>query len=390
MEPAFPRHYVALRKVDWRIVVGLISLNTICLFFYRQLDYVSNANYRFPGLTLAEETVGGLAGLAVFPLIYLIAVRFPFPSARWRFNLAVHLLAVCVISLIHTTLIALLRMAFFPLLGFAREGYGYLPARYPMEFSHLFIYYWFGVSLIYLFHEVRFARERELRQAKVEASLAEARLRNLQLQIEPHFLFNALNAISAAIYENPRAADRMVCRLGELLRSLLNEDRSQTIPLTREMEILTLYIGIMEARLEDRLSVSIDVEAPARQALVPQLILQPLVENAIRYGMDEKFEARVVILARRDGDSLYLSVRDHGPGIQTSKPRKAGLGLRNTTERLERLYYSEQSFEIRNAEGGGAIAEIRMPFQRTGEGQELSTDMQSLMLSRSLFETDAR
>ncbi|MBV8864432.1 MAG: histidine kinase, partial [Acidobacteriaceae bacterium] len=325
-KPPSPRTYIALRKVDWRIVVGLIALNTICLFLYRQLDYVANAHQRAPLLTFTEEAIGGLAGLAVFPLIYLVAIRFPLRSANWPRNLLTHLLAVCLISLIHTTVIALLRMILFPPLGFASESYGYMPARYPMEFSHLFIYYWVTVSLIYFFHEIRFARERELRQAKLESNLAEAQLQNLRLQLEPHFLFNALNTISAAIYEDPRVADEMIGRLGELLRQLFKEDRSQLVPLTREIEVLQLYMRIMEARLEDRLAVSIEIEPLAREALVPQLILQPLVENAMRHGMNSHFEVRIAIQAQlvkppqSERKSLRLSIRDYGFGIDDSKP----------------------------------------------------------------------
>jgi two-component system, LytTR family, sensor kinase len=367
VESPLPRSYIPLRNIDWRIVVSLIALNTVCLFFYRQLDYVANAHHRPPLLTFTEEAIGGLAGLTVFPLIYLVAVRFPLPSAKWRGNLAAHLLAVCLISLVHTSVIAMLRFVLFPVLGFQNESYGYLPARYPMEFSHLFIYYWFAVSLIYFFHEIRFAREREVRQAKLEKNLAEAQLRNLRLQLEPHFLFNALNAISAAVYENPRAADEMIGRLGEMLRQLLKDDRSQLVPLAQEIETLQLYTRIMEARLEDRLELNIDIDEGAKQALVPQLILQPLVENAIRHGMDSMFEVRIVIEGRLEQGSLHLTIRDYGLGIEESKCLEMGIGLRNTRERLERLYGVEQSFEVRNAPDGGAMAEIRVPFRISGE-----------------------
>ncbi len=311
--------------------------------------------------------MGGLAGLAVFPLIYLVAIRFPLLSAKWRRNLLVHLVAVCLISLVHTTVIALLRMILFPPLGFGNESYGYMPARYPMEFSHLFIYYWVAVSLIYFFHEIHFARERELRQAKLESNLAEAQLQNLRLQLEPHFLFNALNAISAAIYEDSRVADEMIGRLGELLRQLFKDNRSQLVPLTREIEILQLYTRIMEARLEDRLTLNIEIEPAATQALVPQLILQPLVENAMRHGMNSHFEARIAIQAHLERKSLHLTIRDHGPGIEETKPLTLGIGLRNTAERLQRLYGSEHRFAIRNAPGAGAIVDILIPFQVSEE-----------------------
>jgi sensor histidine kinase YesM len=368
VEPHYSRPYLSLRNLDWRLVFGLITLNTICLFCYRQLDYVANAYHRSPLLTFSEEAAGGLAGLAVFPLVYQAAITFPLLSAKWRRNLLIHLLAVCLISVVHTTIIAVLRMALFPLLGFQNESYGYMPARYPMEFSHFFIYYWIILGLIYLFHEIRSARDRELLQAKLEANLSEAQLQNLRLQLEPHFLFNTLNAISAALYEDARLADEMIGRLGELLRQLLKEDRSQYVPLSREIEILQLYTRIMETRLEERLTVKIEIEDTVRSALVPQLIFQPLVENAIRHGMNSRFEAFISIQACRDESSLSLKIRDYGPGIDNAVPVVKGIGLRNTMERLERLYGTGQSFAIRNADGGGAVVEIRLPLETGASG----------------------
>jgi two-component system LytT family sensor kinase len=351
--------------MDWRVVIGLVAVNTICLTFYRQLDYVANGEHYPPLLTFLEETVGGMAGLSVFPLVYLVAIRFPLLSDRWRKHLAIHLLAVCAISILHTSLIVIYRLLIFPLFGFTHVSYGYIPVRYPMEFAHLFIYYWVAVACIYLFHEIRFAREGEIRQAKLEAGLAEAQLQNLRLQIEPHFLFNALNAISTAIYENPRAADEMVGRLSELLRQLLKSERSQRVPLRREGEVLELYLRVMETRYEHRLRVTIDIEDGSGDALVPQLLLQPLVENAIRHGMDPvNFKADVTVVARRVADDLVLTVRDRGGGFDTINPLPEGIGLRNTKERLERLYGGRQSFKLENvSEGPGALVEIHLPFE---------------------------
>ncbi len=346
-------------------MIGLLAVNTICLTVYRQLDYVANGEHYPALLTFLEETVGAMAGLSVFPLVYLVAIRFPLLSDRWRRNLVIHLFAVCAISVAHTSLIVIYRLLVFPLFGFAHVSYGYLPVRYPMEFAHLFIYYWVAIVCIYLFHEIRFAQEREIRQAKLEAGLAEAQLQNLRLQIEPHFLFNALNAISAAIYENPRAADEMVGRLSELLRQLLKSERSQRVTLRREVELLQLYLRVMETRYEHRLHVAIEIEDDAGSALVPQLILQPLVENAIRHGMDPvSFKADVTVAVRRIGNDLALTVRDGGSGFDSTNPPPEGIGLRNTKERLERLFGSRQSFKLENvSEGPGAQVEIRLPFE---------------------------
>ncbi|MGA8028757.1 MAG: histidine kinase [Bryobacteraceae bacterium] len=363
-----PRTYLGLPELNWRAVLGVFAALTTCLFFYRQLGYLANGEYRSPLLTFSEETVGAIAGFVVFPLAYLVAIRFPLLSDMWRRNLAVHLVAVCLISIVHTTVIAGLRAVFFPVLGFAKVSYGYLPWRYPMEFAHLFIFYWAGVSLVYLFHEIRFARQRELREAKLEATLSEAQLQNLRLQLEPHFLFNALNAISAALYENPRMADEMIGRLSELLRQLLKSDRSQEISLAREMELLKLYTRIMEARLEHRLKLAFQIDDAARDALVPQLILQPLVENAIQHGMDPRtFSVDIAVSAHRENGCVRLVVRDHGPGIRGGRSEGSGIGLGNTAERLRRLYGDRQRLEIRDAEDGGAIVELQLPFHLAAE-----------------------
>jgi two-component system, LytTR family, sensor kinase len=357
------RTYLPLRRVDFRIAFAFVAIVTICLSVYRQLNYVAGGEYRPFSLTCLEESVGGLAGFAIFPLGYLVAIHFPLLSPAWRRNLAVHLICLCGISIIHTTLIIMFRALLFPLFGYGNVSYGYLPVRYPMEFAHLFIFYWVGVSLIYLFHEIRFRQQREIRQARLEASLAEAQLRNLRLQLEPHFLFNALNAISAAIYEDPRAADEMIGRLSELLRQLLKSERSQEIPLARELELLELYTGVMRARFEDRLSISFRIDEELKQAMVPQLILQPLVENAIRHGMDPATcKVDVVAEGRREGDMLVLTVRDKGPGLDLKRPLAEGVGLRNTRERLARLYGERQSCRLGNVEEGGALVALRFPL----------------------------
>lgn len=365
------RTYVPLSKVKWRFVLGAFATLLICLTCYRQLDFVANGEYRPVLLTFAEEATGAFAGLCVFPLVYAVAIRFSLISTNWRRNLLVHFLAVCLISLIHTSVIVILRSSAFPMLGLGADNYGYIPVRYPMEFAHFFIFYWVGVSLIWLFHEVRFAREREVQQAKLEATLAQAQLQNLRLQLEPHFLFNALNAISATIYEDARAADEMVCRLADLLRQLLKSDSSQQIPLSREVELLRLYTRIMQARLESRLVVRSNIDEDSIKALVPQLLLQPLIENSIRHGMEPvTFQALVDISASRRGDQLQIVVRDHGPGFHTLPPQTTGIGLPNTRERLARLYGNRQTLRLRNAGDGGAIVEIDIPFEMAANEQD--------------------
>ena len=237
--------------------------------------------------------------------------------------------------------------------------------RYPMEFAHLFIYYWVAIVCIYLFHEIRFAREREIRQAKLEAGLAEAQLQNLRLQIEPHFLFNALNAISAAIYENPRAADEMVGRLSELLRQLLKSERSQRVTLRREVELLQLYLRVMETRYEHRLHVAIEIEDGSRECPCPATLLQPLVENAIRHGMDPvNFKADVTVAVRRIAMiSCSPCVIAVVVLIPQTRYRKV-LACATRKKGSSAFLAARQSFKLENvSEGPGALVEIHLPFE---------------------------
>ena len=362
MEQA-PRQYVPLSRLKWRLVFGTFGVLFVSFFAYKYLDFVANGEHISPWIPLLNEGTGIIAACLLFPACYWVAIRYPLPSPAWKRHLAIHFTALCLLSVGITTLQGLERTGLFPLFGLGPYHYGYLPARYPMEFAKHFIFYWVGVSLIYLFHELRFAREHELQRAKLQTSLAETQLRNLQLQLEPHFLFNALNAISTAVYEDPRIADEMIGRLSELLRQLLKIDRAQEVPLSRELELLNLYTRIMQARLEERLQISIEVDDDARDALVPQLVLQPLVENAIRHGMDPRtFDVAVEIRAYRLGAQLHLVVRDRGPGFDLVKAT-GGIGLRNTAERLQRLYGEHQRFETRNAADAGAVVELSFPFR---------------------------
>lgn len=361
--PPQPRRYVPLRELNWRWVLLIFGVAFICRFFYKYLDFVANQQARSPLEPLIWESTGTVSAILLFPFCYWIAIRFPLVSRSWWRYLPVHLATVCVYSFVHTTMMAVERNPLYRLFGLGKYDYGYMPVRYVMEFSNDFATYWLFLGLVYLFHEILFSRDREVRQARLEASLAATQLENLRLQLEPHFLFNALNTISATLYEDSRKADEMIGRLSELLRETLESDRSQEVSLAREVELLNLYIRIMEARLEHRLAVRIDIEERLRQALVPQLLLQPLVENAIRHGMDpQTFRVHVSVSAKQENGRVHIQVRDHGPGIEETEVRR-GIGLRNTAERVARLYGNDHQLVIHNAADGGALIEIELPLR---------------------------
>ncbi|MFL5538080.1 MAG: sensor histidine kinase [Longimicrobiaceae bacterium] len=200
--------------------------------------------------------------------------------------------------------------------------------------------------------------------ARLQAQLAEARLSALRSQIDPHFLFNTLNAVSALVERDPRGVRRMIARLSELLRNSLEGAGEPVVTLRKELEFADRYLEIMRIRFQGSLEVETKVDDEAMDALVPSLVLQPLVENAVKHGVGRlKGVGRIRIEARRDGSRVVLRVCDNGPGMEGDAPAREGVGLRNTRERLAELYGEEGRLALRPAEGGGVEAEVSLPFR---------------------------
>ena len=212
----------------------------------------------------------------------------------------------------------------------------------------------------------RQARDRE----QLEARLARAQLQTLKLQLQPHFLFNTLNTITALIGVDPRVAERMVSGLSELLRLSLRNAGEQEVPLSRELELLEHYVEIQQIRFRDRLTVTLEVDPDTMQALVPNFILQPLVENAIRHGIGPRAApGHVDVQAYRENGSLHLRVADNGVGARTrrSEPSGEGIGLGNTKARLQHLYGSDHAFSAQGGTHGGFVVDIVIPFRPRAE-----------------------
>jgi LytS/YehU family sensor histidine kinase len=201
---------------------------------------------------------------------------------------------------------------------------------------------------------------------KLEAQLTRSKLQALRMQINPHFLFNTLNAISTLIYVNQRAADEMLGDLSDLLRRSLDSAEEQEIPLFRELEFVRAYIGIEQKRFGARLRMEQEVPQELFKALVPALILQPLVENAIRHGIEPQREPGLItIQAKREGPQLLLAVHDNGKGQPTKAPVRSesrGIGLANIKGRLQELYGPDQQFTLMKGEPRGCTVEIRLPY----------------------------
>jgi len=226
--------------------------------------------------------------------------------------------------------------------------------------------YWSLVGVCQGIRNFRISQERERRAAELEARLTSAKLQALRMQINPHFLFNTLNSIAALVYVNPRAADEMLGDLSELLRRSLDSMEEQEIPLAQELEFIGAYISIEQKRFGERLRVEQSVPDELMKALVPALILQPLVENAIRHGIEPRRGPGLVsIEAKQEDKHLHLIVRDDGrglPGADLNSSVRRGIGLANIQARLQGLYGQDQSFSFGRAEPQGCRVDIRLPF----------------------------
>jgi len=328
----------------------------LLLFAYKYLDFAARG-YKIPfGLPLIEELTGAWSAGLLFPFVARLARLFPLDRRGWPARLPVHLLGVVAFSAVHTCIMWSSRTVIVPWFGLGAYDYGDMRVRFFMEFAIDVVGYAIMVGLVYF-------SDRRVRNAELEATLSQARLHNLRLQLQPHFLFNALNTISELMYEDPQTADGMMASLCELLRSTLTESHAQEVPLQQELKFLGLYLNVMKLRFEDRLEVSMSIEPGAEHAMVPQLLLQPLLENAIRYGVDpESAKVRVALNARRAGELLEIQVRDHGPGAG-AWPLREGVGLRNTSSRLAQLYGSAHRFGFNNCADGGFAVHLALPFR---------------------------
>jgi two-component system, LytTR family, sensor kinase len=238
--------------------------------------------------------------------------------------------------------------------------------------------YWLLFAAIQVYRMYDQAQKRQLRAAQLEARLAEAQIENLRTQLHPHFLFNTLQAVATLIPEDPEGAEDVLLRLSELLRISLDEMYTQEIPLARELEFLGHYIAIQQRRFGDRLGFEIQVVSDLLECAVPTLLLQPLVENAIRHGISKHKEKDVVtIRGFQNGKQLCLEVINLTSRLQgaTENALSRGVGLSNTRRRLEHLYGMEQSLSLRNLEARGVCVRILVPMHQVLPHQKATREM---------------
>jgi LytS/YehU family sensor histidine kinase len=327
-----------------------------------------------PGWTDAVERVVPVWAIwaLLTPVVFAAAARFPLDRGGLRRVVPVHLAVASAVFLAAAIAAAAVAMA----LGWpADEGHtwGTMLQRYLTRRLHvnLLIY----AALVGVHHALVYHRrlqEREAAAAELRTRLAQAQLQSLRTQLQPHFLFNTLNAVSVlALKGETQAVVRMVSRLSELLRLTLDGAPGQEVSLRRELAVLERYVDIERVRFPDRLEVRVDAAPETHDALVPALLLQPLVENAIRHGIAQTVGAgRVHVRAERRGGRLWMEVRDTGPGFPPAGVQREGIGLANVRDRLVCLYGDEGRFTLENAAEGGAVVTVEVPFRTAAPAVE--------------------
>lgn len=313
-----------------------------------------------PAVPVTMEFLESWLWAALTPLVFWLTFRFSGERSSWAVRIPVLLSVGVVVAISVDLILEVVRLQIIP----HPRRFVFSPMRDIARFRFV------NQLLVYLaVLAAGFARnyyigyQTRMREAvQLRAQLADARLDALRMQLNPHFLFNTLHAVSALVDRDPAGVRRMITRLSELLRHTIESRGSDEVPLRDELDFLRRYIEIMEVRFQGRLRVDTAIDGALLEALVPNLILQPIVENALEHGASRTLgEGRVEIAAHREGDDLVLSVRDNGPGLAEGAT-KGGVGVRNTEERLEQLYGEAGSLSIRSADGGGVIAQIRLPF----------------------------
>jgi two-component system, LytTR family, sensor kinase len=300
------------------------------------------------------------------PVVYELARRYTFDRASWKISLPVHIVASVMLAFVGAVVLAWLN----PLVTWTKEPavpfFAHVLSRTFMDIQR----YWYVLLITQAIAFYGKYQERQLLSSQLEAQLANAHLEVLKIQLEPHFLFNTLNSIASLARHDGPAAEHMTLQLADLLRMSLDGVGVHEVPLHQELTFLQKYVDIQQTRFHDRLLVETEIDPRTLDTLVPNLILQPLVENAIRHGISPRRAPGLVrITTWRDRDDVWMEIRDNGVGFTRGRGLvpPEGVGLRNTRGRLRQLYNEDHAMMLEDAPGGGCMVKIRVPYRIRNE-----------------------
>ncbi len=357
--------------------LAFLAYTFVGIVFALRYFLLSVAN---PSITFSIDlalwyVIGWWVWVLLTPVVLYLARRFPLEKGSLPRRLGVHLIGWMGLSVVDVVLFHALRLGFSDL--------GSMPSAQVWEEFRLsligtaaldLLVYAAIVAISHAYISRQALREQEIRTTHLQAQLARARLQALEMQLHPHFLFNTLNAISALMDEDVGSSRKMITLLSELLRLTLDTLDEQEVTVRKETAFIERYLEIQQIRFRGRLEAEIEVDAPAWDALVPTLIIQPLVENAVKHGAPKNGKtARIRIEIRRRGGSLVIRVADNGPGLPECGEAglKPGIGLRNTRERLGQLYGAGDHLVLTRSEEGGLAAVVTVPFYREADKLEV-------------------
>jgi two-component system LytT family sensor kinase len=352
-----------LSRQRWaRFAFILLVWGLVGLFFSSQVYFYWLGTPK--EMSLPRSLAWQMTAVVIFavstPLVLMLARRYRVDRQTWKRAVPVHLLAGTLVSAVWAAYHIVLDVYFNG--NLARFEWNNLPRIVFINIDRELLIYWIVVVVSHAADYYQRYREGELRASQ-------AQLQALKMQLHPHFLFNALHSISALVHSDPDAADKMIARLGDFLRLTLDSAAAQEVPLRQELEFLNCYLDIERTRFRDRLTTQIEADPQVLDCVVPNLILQPIVENAIRHGVSQRAaHGHVEVHAVRAGNVLRLEVRDNGRGLPEGiEPGRAnqgcgGVGLANTRARLQQLYGGAYRFDLSNAPDGGAVVTLELPL----------------------------
>ncbi len=315
----------------------------------------------------------------IFPVLVWAAWHFRFDQGQIFRSLAKHLVLLALLAPCHQAAVVVMWNLSHPqgpgswstfFRHFVHDMAQH-PSVIPIQMLRFTLWYVVFVAMVYTFYFRKALREKEHQALRLQSLVALAELKSLKMQLHPHFLFNSLNALTALIRRKPEEAERMVGLLGDLLRRSLRESALQEVTLGQELDFMNLYLEIEQIRFGGRLAWSIEVEKCLQRAMVPHLILQPLVENAVRHGIAPKTEGgRILVHAELQADQLHLCIEDDGVGLAPRRREETGegIGLSNATERLQQLYGDRAHLTQGPRAEGGFRVELRIPFHTPSDG----------------------
>jgi two-component system LytT family sensor kinase len=354
------------RLLDWALILAAWTLIVLTFSVQAYVFAVARGrpdNFWHEFLTASSDWY---IWAALTPLVLFLCRRFRITSKTWRSAVPLHLVAGVVLSFLQ--LATQVRLNFIVNAGYTMPYWRVIYFFATFKGHINLLTYWVIVALNHGIYYYEQSRARELAWSRLETDLANAQLQVLNMQLHPHFLFNTLHSISTLISEDPETARQMVLKLSDLLRASLNKIEQPAVPLQQELELLECYISIEQTRFKDRLTIEREIDPNTLACEVPTMILQPLVENAIRHGIGKHRQAdRISIVVRRSNGRLLLEVQNRIGSVENGGPAPVrGIGLSNTRARLEQLYSNHHSFEIANRKGGGVAVRLSLPAHGDG------------------------